>query len=129
MNLDGVLLYGRTIRFGHQIIWLANGVAGKIWEGCFHYRSLLIATRGPQHESPGHDVLRSDSGCNTTSSVVNSLVTLKLASPNLKFSTGGAYVNEGMPQVPAKLVAKIRRWEYVEIGGSPAQILDRAPGR
>ena len=28
----------------------------------------------------------------------------------------GAYVGDGMPQVPAKLAAKIRRWEFVEMG-------------
>ena len=31
-------------------------------------------------------------------------------------STAGAYVGDGMPPVPAKLAAKIWRWEFVEMG-------------
>ncbi len=30
--------------------------------------------------------------------------------------TAGAYVGDGMPPVPAKLVNKIRRWEFIEMG-------------
>ena len=42
---------------------------------------------------------------------------LPLASgPLVKDPAAGAYVEDGMPPVPARLAAKIRRWEFVEMG-------------
>lgn len=41
---------------------------------------------------------------------------LPLAPPSLKLPTTGTYIGDGMPPVPAKLTAKILRWEFVEMG-------------
>ena len=55
-------------------------------------------------------------GGNLTSSAITTFNLLPLANPVLKLPVGGAYVGEGMPPVPAKLAARIWRWEYVEMG-------------
>ena len=53
----------------------------------------------------------------TTQSPAATLVNLlPLATHDLKLPTGGAYVGEGLPPVPARLAAKIRQWEYIEMG-------------
>ena len=57
-----------------------------------------------------------DTGGSLTSSAITTFNLLPLANPVLKLPVGGAYVGEGMPPVPAKLAARIRRWEYVEMG-------------
>ena len=41
---------------------------------------------------------------------------LPLANPSLQLPTGGVYMGEGIPPVPTKLAAKIRRGEFVEMG-------------
>ena len=61
-----------------------------------------LATVSPSEEAPP--------------AVMSLLNLLPLASPTLRLPTAGAYVGDGMPPVPAKLAAKIRRWEFVEMG-------------
>ena len=41
---------------------------------------------------------------------------MPLATHNLKPPARGAYIGEGLPPVPARLAAKIRQWEYIEMG-------------
>ena len=48
--------------------------------------------------------------------------------PTVKGPVAGAYVGDGMPLVPARLAAKIRRWEFVEMWGIIAGVLGRTQG-
>ena len=41
---------------------------------------------------------------------------LTAGGPGGMVPAAGAYVGDGMPPVPAKLAAKVRRWEFVEMG-------------
>lgn len=41
---------------------------------------------------------------------------LPLANPSLQLPTGGVYMGDGIPAVPVKLAAKIRRGEFVDMG-------------
>ena len=41
---------------------------------------------------------------------------LPSANPSLQLPTGGVYMGDGIPPVPAKLAAKIRRGEFVDMG-------------
>ena len=41
---------------------------------------------------------------------------LPMANPGLEQVVGGVYVGDGRPPVPPKLAAKIRRWEFVDMG-------------
>ena len=41
---------------------------------------------------------------------------LPLANASLCLLLAGAYVSDGMPPVQVKLVARIKRWEYIEMG-------------
>ena len=44
------------------------------------------------------------------------LANLPLANPSLQLPAGGVYMGEGIPPVPAKLAAKIRQGEFVDMG-------------
>ena len=54
------------------------------------------------------------SGGETTTMVLSDLLTA--GGPGGMVPAAGAYVGDGMPPVPAKLAAKVRRWEFVEMG-------------
>ena len=54
------------------------------------------------------------SGGETTTMVLSDLLTA--GGPSGTVPAAGAYVGDGMPPVPAKLAAKVRRWEFVEMG-------------
>ena len=58
-----------------------------------------------------------DLGSRPISTAVNELLSLGSAAALIPVVPGaGAYVGDGMPPVPAKLVLKIRRWEFMEMG-------------
>lgn len=44
---------------------------------------------------------------------------LPMANVALSAGSGGIYVGNGLPPVPLKLAAKIRRGEFIENGGTP----------
>lgn len=44
---------------------------------------------------------------------------LPMANVALSAGSGGIYVGNGLPPVPVKLAAKIRRGEFIENGGTP----------
>ena len=71
---------------------------------------------GGSSTPPAGGSLTPPAGGSLTSSAITTFNLLPLANPVLKLPVGGAYVGEGMPPVPAKLAARIRRWEYVEMG-------------
>ena len=50
---------------------------------------------------------------------------LPLAGAGTKPPIGEAYTGEGMPLIPAKLAARIRQWEFVEIGELLLEFLAR----
>ena len=54
------------------------------------------------------------SGGEMTTMVLSDLLTA--GGPGGMVPATGAYVGDGMPPVPAKLAAKVRRWEFVEMG-------------
>ena len=51
-----------------------------------------------------------------TSASVALVDLLPLANAELGQAKGGVYVGDGRPPVPGKLAAKIRRWEFVDMG-------------
>ena len=73
------------------------------------YRSWRDSSKGPQQRA------LASIGCMETGmmGLGDLLPTGGLSS---KVPAAGAYVGDGMPPVPAKLAAKIRRWEFMEMG-------------
>ena len=107
LSLTNVQFYARCVYY------VGPGTIPQVDIGLGSMPPMTALAGLPLAESPLATVSPSEEALPAAMSLLN---LLPLASPTLRLPMAGAYVGNGMPPVPAKLVAKIRRWDFVEMG-------------